>query len=470
MADFIEWQQFEDLVLFVKGNDFFNKVTLSRDKNYNIHFCASCKKLEENKFSDVSKFYMAKLNSLTAIPNPFLGKEYILNDFICERFTYSLSEEFTITGIVLKIESHYVTDSIGKPEFENIWLLNSSNQANYDQNIIKTSSGNEHYQWGDFATEDFYSADRYSGAWAGIKLKYKSYDFLLIKSDSFTKLKSSCLRFEKQQFPTEEDLTEIINILNFIFGLTFIYIGYTKYNCKSSPVSECYISTFRRDIEQILNEAQFPVIPLRLNDFYTLGIKTTELINLIFSNVAEKTKYNFIENFSFINYARTQPAEVKIQPLAATFDNICDQYFKNRENTIIRSEIFIELKNVIDKEIDDLNVDDEQKRILKSKALQINNQSQNQRNKRIFEELGLKLSNLEEKALNARNPSIHGKIDSKNIQESILLAKCYYTLINRLILKILNISLYIDYTYPEGLPTKIEDGQYLWMENKKQKD
>ncbi len=467
MADFIEWQYFEDSELCIKENEFFSKVSLSRDKNYNIHFCISCNKIEEKIFSNVSKFYMSKLTSLSAIPNPFLGKEYVLSDFVCESFNHSPSEDFTVTGIVLKIESHYISDSIGKPEFENVWLLNSSNQANYDQNIIKNSSGNEHYQWGDFATEDFCSVDSHSMSWAGIKLKYKSYDFLLIKSDSFTKFKSSCLRFEKQQFPTEEDLNEIIKILNFIFGMTFIYIGYTKYNCKSSPVSECYISTSRRDIEQILNEAQFPVIPLRLNDYHCLNINTTELINLILLRVSENTTYSLIQNLAFINYARTQPFEVKIQPLAATFDNICDQYFKNRENTIISSEIFNELKSIIDKKIDGLNADDEQKRILKSKTSQINNQSLNQRNKRIFEEVGLKLSKLEEKALKARNTSIHGSLNAQKINETILLSKCYYTLINRLLLKIMNIHLYIDYTYPGGLPMKTEEAQYSWKENKK---
>jgi len=470
MADFIEWQQFNNTDLFIKENDYFSTVNISRDGNYNIHFCIKCKDLKKEtiqEFQDVSSFYMSKLEPLTAIPFPFLGKEYILRDFICESFNYTPNGEFSINGIVLRVESHYIYDSIGKPEFENIWLLNSSNQANYDQNIEKNTSGNEHYQWGDFATEDFSSGESHSGAWAGIRLKYKNYDFLLIKSDSFTKLKSTCLRFEKEQFPTDEDLNEIVNILNFIFGLTFIYIGNTKYNCKSSPISDCYISTFRKDIEQVLNEAQLPVIPLRLNDFHVLNINTTELINSILFKVSENTTYYLIKNFAFINYARTQPAEVKIQPLAATFDNICNQYFSKRENTIISKEIFEEFKTDIDKKIDELDVSEEQRDILKSKTSQINNQSINQRNKLIFEELGLKLSNLEQKALKARNSSVHGSLDSKKINELILLSKCYFTLINRLLLRILDIPLYVDYTYPAGLPMKIEDGQYLWMDNKK---
>ena len=83
--------------------------------------------------------------------------------------------------------------------------------------------------------------------------------------------------------------------------MTFIYIGNTKYNCKSTPVSDCYISTFRKDIEQVLNEAQFLVIPLRLNDFHGLKIHTTELINLILLKVSENTTYYLIKNFAFIN-------------------------------------------------------------------------------------------------------------------------------------------------------------------------
>ena len=83
--------------------------------------------------------------------------------------------------------------------------------------------------------------------------------------------------------------------------MTFIYIGNTKYNCKSSPISDCYISTFRKDIEQVLNEAQLPVIPLRLNDFHGLKIHTTEMINLILLKVSENKTYYLIKNFAFIN-------------------------------------------------------------------------------------------------------------------------------------------------------------------------
>ena len=134
---------------------------------------------------------------------------------------------------------------------------------------------------------------------------------------------------------------------------------------------------------------------------------------------------------------------MKIQPLAATFDNICTQYFSNRENTIINKEIFSKLKNTIEQKIEEFD---------------------------ISEELGLKISNLEKKALKARNSSVHGSLNSEKINDSILLTKCYYTLINRLLLRLLNIPLYIDYTHPAGLPTKIEEAQYCWMENRKQND
>ena len=142
-------------------------------------------------------------------------------------------------------------------------------------------------------------------------------------------------------------------------------------------------------------------------------------------------------------------------------------HLEERENTIIGKDIFEKLQKDIEKKIDELNIIKEQKNILKSKTSEINNQSQNQRNKLIFEELGLQLSNLEEKALKARNSSVHGSLDSKKINELILLTKCYYTLINRLLLKLLEIPLYVDYTYPPGLPLKIELPQNSWRENKK---
>ena len=36
MADFIEWQQFEDLDLYIKDNDFFSTVRISRDKLFQL--------------------------------------------------------------------------------------------------------------------------------------------------------------------------------------------------------------------------------------------------------------------------------------------------------------------------------------------------------------------------------------------------------------------------------------------------
>ena len=76
MADFIEWQQFEKTDLYIKDNEFFSKLSISRDENYNIHFCVECKELDKRTtrdFNDISSFYMSKLDNVTAYPNPFLG-------------------------------------------------------------------------------------------------------------------------------------------------------------------------------------------------------------------------------------------------------------------------------------------------------------------------------------------------------------------------------------------------------------
>lgn len=467
MDNYIEWQQFEELNLKVINNNFFESVTLTRDKNYNILFKINCKKIEQNQpieVSDISSFFISKLNNITATSIKCIGKSFTLNGFVVEKFNFSIEDKHSFEGILLNLESSYIIGNIGNPEFINVWLLNSPNDANFDVGITRSGSNKQSYQWGDFAKDEFCFDNGTSLSWAGIKMKYKSYDFLFIKADTFTKSKTSFLRFEKKQFPTNEVLDEIICILDFIFGMTFIYIGNTKYNKASSPVSDSYLSSYRKDIEQIIVEAQYPVIPLRAVDYHQFNIPTTKLINKIFENIEKNTKFNLQKNFALINYARTQPADVKIQPLAASFDNICEQYFKGMDNCLIESSKFSELQNFINSKIDTLEIAENLKTILKSKTSQINNQSQNQRNKKIFKELGIKLGELEKKALNARNGSVHGGFDSKKINEIILLSKCYYTLINRLILKILDIPLYIDYTHPQGLPMKIEEAQYSWME------
>ena len=48
MANFIEWQVFENTALIVKDNDFFDKINLFRDEDYNIHYSWMEQKGEKN--------------------------------------------------------------------------------------------------------------------------------------------------------------------------------------------------------------------------------------------------------------------------------------------------------------------------------------------------------------------------------------------------------------------------------------
>ncbi|MBO4508122.1 MAG: hypothetical protein J5747_05740 [Spirochaetaceae bacterium] len=458
MSNFIEWQVFENKELNVLGIDEIKTINISRDENYNILF-SIYSSIQPQKNNVLSDSLLSHFNELIAYDKNSQNK-YVLKKLIVENITFSNSNNTVISGKVLSMKKIITTENTDLSEFEIIWLLNSSNTVNYDQNIEKVSRVINKYIWGDFANDTFDYDSETSLSWSGLKLSYNDFSFLFVKADAFAGLKASFLRFEKKHIPNNEIVHDIITILSYLFGITFICIGITKYSIQSLPLEITYISTLRFDIKQVLNENSTPPVPIRFIDFYKSKIRTTEIINLFISNfIKNESSYQLHKNLAYINYARLLPAEMKIATMSAVFDNLCTNYFISKVNTIIPIQKFNEIKKVLNSTIDELIDDDEQNRILKSKVCNINNKSINQRNKEIFSDLKMNLSEFEKKSLTIRNLAVHGNLDSDNTIEILQLSNCYYWLINRLLLKLIGIDYYIDYSSKPNLPEKTENSQ-----------
>jgi hypothetical protein len=82
-----------------------------------------------------------------------------------------------------------------------------------------------------------------------------------------------------------------------------------------------------------------------------------------------------------------------------------------------------------------------------------NNLSNNERIQVFFSELGLKISDIEARALQTRNIVVHGSTKDRDDQEFIDNVHIYYTLLNKVILKLLSYDgFYLDYgthDYPQ---------------------
>ncbi len=460
MPKYAEWLPFEEKTLIVEDCRFIEKINIWRDENYNLRIKVICSNvlIQENLSSDS---IINKITQLKAHEYPLITSKYLIKGIIIESKNYT-NGETSYSGKAVSIEMFWDNNIAGDAEYIVFWAVNSSSTINYDQSIQISRKEYENYSWGDFA-KDNYNFGTEAASWNGIKLQYKTFNFLMVQVDSFVEnLKRGTLfRFEKKQFPTEKEFYELLQIMMYVLGLEFVYIGYTMYNKKSSPVRSMFVSTFRLDLNKIINEIQLPPIPLRLEDRFTRIVNTTELVNdFILKFLEKKDQYQLFDVIGYVNYARSQPYNIKIQPLSTALDLLCSHYFQNKSNTLISKEEFKNISEKIKEIFSTVSLDKKIVKIFESKISALNNQSQNQRNKNIFKDLDLKLSPLEEKALNERNTAIHGSFNPCDVKEMIIVSNCYYTLINRLIIKLIGSPLYVDYSMQGRIINKVEDGQH----------
>ena len=83
----------------------------------------------------------------------------------------------------------------------------------------------------------------------------------------------------------------------------------------------------------------------------------------------------------------------------------------------------------------------------------------NVRNKAIFEDLHLDLSQLEKDALQSRNKAVHGTLGNLRVKQIIIESSAFYVLISRLVLRILNMPLYIDWSVRDRPVSQVDRAQ-----------
>lgn len=453
MPSYSFWQEFDDCEVVVQDSKHITGAKLSRDANYNIRTSFSCTippglPLPSDPDSLYNSIFEGK-TELKARSTPVPIRRILISGILITSTTHSArGSEVIYSGMVDELVSCYDTSIVGQPEYVVYWFLNGSRTLSYTESVKLNTKLYEKIEWGTFAEDTFNgSGGKYLG-WDAIKLKYKDYSFLFgrVRSECNNFEKSSFIRFEKNQFPTVGEVEELTLLLSYVLGVELIYTGFTQYTQNSSPVSTHFKSTFRMDVESIIGRHEQPPMPIRISDYHSLGINSVDLINSFFTKFLEwKVEYNLEMVLWYLNYARYQHPLTKIQPLAAGFDTICSAYYSSRSNTHIQKDIYKEIMQEVKRTLEKFVPDKALRILLNGKISNCNTISMNKRNYNLFTELQLELSSLESSALHARNKVIHGSFDGNSI-ESVVHANVYTTLMNRLLLRLLGIEYYIDYS------------------------
>jgi hypothetical protein len=335
------------------------------------------------------------------------------------------------------------------PDFEIFWFLNASIQLDYPEKFHSKMKKTSKMEWGTF-DEDSFESSAPQMSKNIIKIRYKELSFIFGRVIDNSKLKRSFIRFERKEFPDTREIDDISLILSYLLGIELIYLGSTKFNSKSYPIERMTYSTLRYDINNVLGFSEIPPIPI----YYTLHQKmdASEQINIFIKKYLEmNSKYDLTHVIWHLNYSRHQHPMVKIQPLAAAFDIICKNYCFEKDNILLPKKTFKDLLKEIKGILNKKELSDEIKKELYRRFQQDNNNSQNQRNKNIFNELGITLSENEKSALEMRNLMIHGSTQYKDIKQATADSYFFYTLINRLLLKVVGLQFYIDYSQNGGV-------------------
>lgn len=153
--------------------------------------------------------------------------------------------------------------------------------------------------------------------------------------------------------------------------------------------------------------------------------------------------------FYLIQYARLTDFGLQIQPLAAAYDIIKTQWFKSsfsisKGKYIDDSNFEPIIRNLLPNIKEQLNMNKYSDSII-NRIRSANQISFSQKDSIFFEELDIEYGEIEKFAWKSRNSVVHGGI-SNNIAKLTFMNRAYHTLINRVILHLLGIKEYIDYT------------------------
>lgn len=471
MVNFTLKQDFHEAELETVKKDNIEKIKVKRSSKYNIEIDIYCFIPEEIELPDNNIFekVLPDLNELHCMSKDHPVSELYLRNILINSVTTQSLRKLIFHGIASIYEIYISLPATGEEKFSIYWILNKYDRMGYTRTIKIFHEEKTKIKY-DGLFEDNYSNEKkkdipvYLG-WQAISLTYKKYNFIYsscVPDNTHTDKQMTFIRFNEGDFPSEEEINDIINILSYLMGIELFLIGKTTFNIMKSPIRNEYYSIFRDDIDLILDRKGLPSVSITIDFRHIYDIE--KFINtFIESYTVNKEKYPFEEVFWYIKESYKQNIVNTIQPLSTAYDLMCNSYIEKSDNgKLIEDEEFKSLLESIKDNFSHIP-SSENKKILWNKITGLNCISGNHRNTLIFDLLEMELSDIEKQALIERNSVIHGSKKPINIEKRRKLSLVFYTLINRLILRLLDVQIpYIDYSNEKFTiqhPHKMQTGE-----------
>ncbi|MFH1698778.1 MAG: hypothetical protein ABH882_06950 [Candidatus Omnitrophota bacterium] len=435
-------------------------ITFSRDENYNLSFEIKAAGEESREFT---KRLRDKSPDILNVNSRHGG---IIAEFHDVFFSQNIwtPKEITMKGDVSEIRLRYNVNKDAEAKTIIYWFL--SNIKNTDIVFTRHSnfktSGKAELKIEGIANDiiEIPILEESTG-WDIMVLELNNKKFCLgTVSEKYTgkDYKGILLRFDDKNFPTDEEIKTITNFLSFICGGILIPVGYIKFGDKYSILEQVYKSNFYKDVKKIMMLSPMPAIPLDSKYIRREKISFAQIeeqLSSILKKYSDNEQALILDKIIvYLKCARLSFLEVTLQPLTTAIDLLQQIFFKGKKTSSQGkylkdeqySEILSKYLESIEKDLDGCL----EKNIILNKIKKANNYTLSDREKRFFDEIGLKIGDIENAILMERNKSIHGIIGKRDYDRLLALTYGAYALTNRIILKLLDHrGCYVDYSTHE---------------------
>ena len=229
-------------------------------------------------------------------------------------------------------------------------------------------------------------------------------------------------------------------IISFIFGRKLIKIAESHYNSNGEKIKE---EIFNPTIDKTFNIKNICKINYLFPIYFNPNFREkTELIisNIINSFINKIDKLDFSSMLTNYFNSLYLPPESEVILLAASLESITNKWLESenskRKTTILdKSEYKRQIKEIRSLFLDKFS----EHKPLVDKFNGLNTLSINKSFERFFDEIGMKIGDIEREAIKSRNKPVHGNdITTEDYLDLIVCADVYRIILNRVILLLLD--------------------------------
>lgn len=443
------------------------EINFSRDDNYDL-LC------EVHAIGEANKKFLNKLygeDHTLSVKRKHGGATAEIQGVFFDQRSWD-GKEIKMKGVASKIILNHEINNNVKAKTIICWFLSNIKNANIEFSRVSKfkTSGKAELQIQDLINDVIEIPTLKESIGRNVivlELNGKKFCFGTVAEEYTSKdYKGIFLRFDDENIPSEEDMKTITNFLSFVCGGIMIPVGYIKFGDKYSIIEQVYKSNFYKDVKKIMMLSSMPAIPLNFEYIAKEKISFVQIeerLSGLLKKYVENEKIFILDKIiTYLKCARLSFLEVMIQPLATAIDLLQQIYFKSNKTSshgkYMKDE---EYNEILSKYLEMINKDLTgclEKNIILDKIKRANNYTLSDREKRFFEEIRLRIGDVENTILRERNKSIHGIIGKHDYDRLLALTYGAYALTNRIILKLLDYKgNYVDYSTHEFPYRDIEE-------------